>query len=63
MTVMLFPYQKEIVKTSNSTKIITKTQERLHNTTKNNSCEPEQEIGFTIVASEHQEARAAGDRR
>jgi len=54
---MFFPYQKEIVKTSNSTKIITKSQERLHNTTKINFCEPEWEIGFTIVVLEHQEAR------
>jgi len=44
MTVMLFPYKKEIVKTSNSTKIITKSQERLHNTTKINFCQPEREI-------------------
>ena len=49
---MLFPYKKEIVKTSNSTKIITKTQERLHNTTKINFCDPGQEIGYTIVALE-----------
>jgi len=60
---MLFPYKKEIVKTSNSTKIITKTQERHHNTTKINFCEPEQEIKFTIVALEHQEARGGGNRR
>jgi len=63
MTVMPFPYQKEIVKTSNSTKIITKSQERLHNTKAINFCEPEQEIGFIIVALEHQEARGGGDRR
>ena len=44
MTVMFFPYQKDIVKTSNSTKIITKSQERLHNTTKINFCQPEREI-------------------
>jgi len=63
MTIMLFPYQKEIVKTSNSTKITTKYQERLHNTPKINFCEPEREIGFTIVALEHQEACGGGDRR
>jgi len=54
---MLFPYQKEIVKTSNSTKIITKSEERLHNITKIIFCELEREIRFTIVALEHQEAR------
>jgi len=58
-----FSISKEIVKTSNSTKIITKTQERLHNTTQINFCEPEQEIVFTIVALEHQEARGRGDQR
>jgi len=61
MTIMFFPYKKEIVKTSNSTKIITKIQERQHNRTKKLFCEPEQEIGFTIVALEHQEARVAGN--
>jgi len=60
---MFFPYKKEIVKTSNSTKIITTYRERLHNTTKINFCEPEWEIGLTIVALEHQEARGGGDRR
>ena len=63
MTVVFLPYQKEIVKTSNLTKIITKTQEKLHNTTKINFCEPEQEIESTIVALEYQEARGGGDRR
>jgi len=58
-----FSISKEIVKTSHSTKIITKTQERLHNTTKINFCKPEQKIGFTIVALEHQEAYEGGDRR
>ena len=60
---MFFPYKKEIVKTSNSTKIITKSQKRLHNTRKNNFCEPEREIRFIVVALEHQEARWGGDRR
>jgi len=49
------------MKTTNSTKIITKSQERLHNTTKINFCEPERDIGFTIVVLEHQET--CGDRR
>jgi len=51
---MFFSYKKEIVKTSNSTKIINKSREKLHNTTKINFCEPEREIGLTIVALEHQ---------
>jgi len=63
MTIMFFPYKKEIVKTSNSTMIITKTQERLHNTTKINFYELEQEIRFTIIVLEYQEARVSGDRR
>jgi len=54
---MFFPYHKEIVKTSNSTKVITKSRESLYNTTKINFCEPEREIGLTIVTLEHQEAR------
>jgi len=60
---MFFSFKKEIVKTSNSTKIITKTRERLHNTTKINFYEPEREIRLTIVALEHQEARGGGYRR
>jgi len=54
MTIMFFSYKKEIVKTSNSTKIINKSRERLHNTAKINFCEPKREIGLTIVALEHQ---------
>jgi len=54
MTIMFFSYKKEIVKTSNSTKIINKSRERLYNTTKINFCKPEREIGLTIVALEHQ---------
>jgi len=38
------------MKISNSTKIIKKSRERLHNTTKINFYEPEREIGLTIVA-------------
>jgi len=49
-----FSYKKEIVKTSNSTKIINKSRERLYNTAKINFCKPEREIGLTIVALEHQ---------
>jgi len=60
---MFFPQQEEMVKTSTSTKIITKSQQRPHNTTRIEICEPEREIGFTIVALEHQEAHEAGDRR
>jgi len=37
--------------------IITKSQQRPHNITRIIFCEPEQEIRFTIVALEHQEAR------
>jgi len=48
MTIMLFPHQEKMVKTSNSTKIITKSQQRPHNTTRINFCELEREIGFTI---------------
>jgi len=44
MTVMLFPHQEEMMKTSTSTKIITKSQQRLHNTTRVKICEPEREI-------------------
>jgi len=42
----VFPHQKEMVKTSKSTKIITNSQQKLHNTTRINFCEPEREIGF-----------------
>jgi len=61
MIVMLFPHQEEMVKTSTSTKIITKSQQRPHNTTRIKICEPGREIGFTIVALEHQEARGGVD--
>jgi len=63
MTVILFPYKKEIVKTSNSTKITTTSREIVHNITKFSFCESEQEIGLTIVVLKHQEARGGGDRR
>jgi len=43
MTIMFFPHQEEMVKTSNSTKIIIKSQQRPHNTTRINFFEPERE--------------------
>jgi len=52
-----------MVKISNSTKIITKSQQRPHNTTRINFCEPEREIGFIIIVLAHQEARKGDDRR
>jgi len=61
MTIIFFPHQEEMVKTSNSTKIITKSQQRPHNTIRINFCEPEREIGFTIVVLEHQEGRGDDD--
>jgi len=61
--VMLFPHQEEMAKTSNSTKIKTKSQQTPHNTTRIYFCELEREIGFTIVALEHQEAHGGDNRR
>jgi len=60
---MFFSHQEEMVKTSTSTKIITKSQQRPHNTTKIKICEPKRDNGFTKVVLEHQEAHGSGDRR
>jgi len=50
---MFFFISKEILKTSNSTKIKNTSREILHDTIKNNYCEPEREIRLTIAALEH----------
>jgi len=42
----VFSTEKDMVKTSNSTKIITNSQQKLHNTTRINFCKPERDIGF-----------------
>jgi len=36
MTIMLFPHQEEMMKISNSTKIITNSKQKTHNTTRIN---------------------------
>jgi len=42
----VFSTKKEMVKTSKSTKIITNSQQKMHNTTRINYCEPERDIRF-----------------